>query len=308
MEAFQNRILKMYKHYAKWARKQGITCYRIYDDDVPEFPFSIDVYDKYLYICEYHRQHSMSEEMHEEWLRDCILLISGILEFPRTFIFMKERKQQSGAQQYEKTAEEKKFINIQEDGLTFKVNLKDYLDTGLFLDHRTTRSIIRAEAKDKRFLNLFAYTGSFTVYAAAGGASSSTTVDLSNTYLKWAEKNLIANELWSGKHEHIQADVKQWLPEQAPSQYDLAVLDPPTFSNSKRMKDVLDTQRDHVQLINDTLRLMVDGGVLYFSTNFRKFKLDEANLKASSIKNISGQTVPNDFRDKKIHQCWRMVK
>ena len=298
----------MYRHYAKWARKQGLDCYRIYDHDIPEYPFSIDIYGSNVYMCEYHREHSMTDEMHAEWLKEIVFVLSGLLEIPRPQIILKERKQQLGTQQYEKVEDVKAFFQVHENGLKFLVNLKTYLDTGLFLDHRNTRSMVKAESAGKRVLNLFAYTGSFTVYAASGGAASSTTVDLSNTYLKWADKNLVINELWSAKHEFVQADVKQWLLDQPSESYDLVVLDPPTFSNSKRMKDILDTQRDHVPMINETLRLLSPGGVLYFSTNFRKFKLDEANINAASIKNISAQTVPNDFRDKKIHYCWRMVK
>ncbi len=308
MEAFQNRVQKMYRHYAKWARRKGLTAYRIYDNDITEYPVSIDVYDECLYVCVF-QNHKINEEDYDAWLGGCLTAIISATEFPLSNIHVKERKRQRGTKQYEKLEDSQEKFVVTENGLKFWVNLADYLDTGLFLDHRNTRLMVQKEAKGKRFLNLFAYTGAFTVYAAAGEASLSTTVDMSKTYLAWAQANLELNELQGLKHELIQADVLKYLETVRPNSYDIIVLDPPTFSNSKRMDDILDVQRDHVAMINACLKICSPGGTIYFSTNFRKFKLDEeAIVGAASIKNISSQTVPSDFRDTKIHLCYKIIK
>ena len=212
-------------------------------------------------------------------------------------------------EQYEKVDTKQEFFTVLENDLKFQVNLTDYLDTGLFLDHRITREMVRKEAKDKRFLNLFCYTGSFSVYAAAGEAATVTSVDLSKTYLGWAETNMAINLLKDpSKYFYIHADVKQYLKTLAPNSFDLIVMDPPTFSNSKRMKDFLDIQRDHVELINDMLAATTTGGTLYFSTNYTKFILDEASIKASSIKDITKTTTGFDFEGKLKRWCYRIIK
>ncbi|HEV3325636.1 MAG TPA: class I SAM-dependent methyltransferase, partial [Puia sp.] len=236
-------------------------------------------------------------------------VISSILEVPDEQIYFRERRRKAGRlDQYEKLGSEQEFFVVREAGLSFRVNLTDYLDTGLFLDHRITRGMVRQEAVGRRVLNLFCYTGSFSVYAAAGGAVSVDSVDLSKTYLGWAEANMELNGLAGPGSRFIHADVKQWLDEAPSAQYDLVIMDPPTFSNSKRMKDFLDIQRDYAELINKTLRAMAVGGVLYFSTNYRRFQLDAEKIKAASVKDITNATTPFDFQGKLFRWCYRIVR
>ena len=235
-----------------------------------------------------------------------------MLEVAREQVFLKIRRKQRSTDQYEKHGDQGRFHIIEEGGCRLLVNFEDYLDTGLFLDHRPIRLMIQQQAKDKRFLNLFAYTGSATVHAAVGGARSTTTVDMSNTYIGWAKNNLALNKT-VGEHEFIQADCVEWLAQAAQQpdgrQYDLIFLDPPTFSNSKRMDDVFDIQNDHVKLINDAVALLAPGGVLYFSTNFRRFKIDLAALSGLTVKDITAATIPEDFaRNPRIHYCWSIQR
>lgn len=308
LQMFRNRLTKMYKHLSKLARRQNITCYRVYDHDLPEFPFCIELYEDKVYLAEYQRRHGMTDEEHAAWLESCIPTISGILAIPDERIYFRERRRKAGRYaQYEKLASEQEFFIAKEAGLSFRINLTDYLDTGLFLDHRITRGMVREEVKDKRMLNLFCYTGSFSVYAAAGGASRVDSVDLSKTYLGWAEENIKGNEA-ACETNFIHADVKQWLDGAPANFYDLVVMDPPTFSNSKRMKDILDIQRDHAELINKTLHIMRPGGVLYFSTNYRKFQLEADKLTAASWKDITKATTPFDFQGKLFRYCYRVLK
>jgi len=307
MDSFANRLRKVYRHTGKWARRQGITCYRVYDADMPEFPLVIDRYEDYVHAAEYHRPHALDEAGHRLWRSGCRQVMQDVLEVPAEKIFFKERQPQKGTQQYEKIGEKKREIIAHEGGLQFWVNLSDYLDAGLFLDHRITRQMVRERAAGKRVLNLFAYTGSFTVYAAAGGALSTTTIDLSNTYLDWARRNLELNQLQGPSHDFVRADIISWLQMPATERYDLAILDPPTFSNSKAMRNILDIQQDHVYLINQTLHMLNPGGLIFFSTNYRRFHLDTEAIENASVKNISAQTVPPDFRNKKIHQCFLIV-
>jgi 23S rRNA (cytosine1962-C5)-methyltransferase len=310
LQMFRNRLTKDIRHVGKLARRQDISCYRIYDHDLPEFPFCIERYEDKLYLAEYQRRHGMTEEEHDEWLESCIPAIIEVLETPDESIYYRQRRRKGGRlDQYEKLASEQEFFIAKEAGLSFRVNLTDYLDTGLFLDHRITRGMVRNEAKDKKMLNLFCYTGSFSVYAAAGGASRVDSVDLSKTYLGWAEANMNLNALSDEKaHRFVHADVKQWLDEAPSGYYDLVVMDPPTFSNSKRMKDILDIQRDHAGLINKTLRAMSPGGILYFSTNFRRFILETEKLTATSVREITRATTPFDFEGKLFRWCFRIVK
>jgi len=305
MEDFKHRLLKMAKHIGKWARRQGITCYRIYDNDIPEYPFSVDRYEDALYICLYHRHHERSEESQAVWINECIQLIGDTLDIPEHKVFLKERQRQKGKSQYEKLDDQTHIFTVQENGLSFLVNLSDYLDTGLFLDHRNTREMVRKASAGRHVLNLFAYTGSFSVYAAAGHAASTCTVDLSNTYLQWAGKNMQINGFSVGdQHRMIQADVKQFLADHRSPDFDLIVIDPPTFSNSKRMQDVLDIQRDYAELLNHCIRISNPGGLIYFSTNYRGFQFDPSLLNAHKIQEITHLTIPNDFRNKKIHKCY----
>ncbi len=308
IEMFANRLAKMYKHITKWAKRKGISCYRIYDHDIPQFPFAIDRYEDCIYISEYETGYYMDDEEREIWFNRCLTVIALQTDTTIDRIFYKTRKQQKGKTQYEKRGEEHFEMTAQENGLKFKINLSDYLDTGLFLDHRPLREIVRATAKGKNVLNLFAYTGSFSVYAAAGDAALVVTIDLSATYLNWAVDNLELNRLYNREHHFfVQDDVKEWL-QNPPShaRFDIIIMDPPTFSNSKRMRDVLDIQRDHVELINQAVALLNPGGTLYFSTNFRRFKMDREAINASKTTDITTRSIPDDFRDKKIHYCFQI--
>ena len=306
---FRNRLVKVFKHIHKQAVRQHITCYRVYDHDLPEFPFCIEIYENNIYLAEYKRRHSLTEEEHEQWLEDCIVIISEILQLPSENVYIKQRQRKAGRLgQYQRVDTAGTFFDVKEAGLHFKVNLSDYLDTGLFLDHRITRGMVRDVSEGKRVLNLFCYTGSFSVYAAAGKASSVTSADLSKTYLKWAEENMQLNDLYDPqKHHYIHADVLQYLDTLAPNSFDLVIMDPPTFSNSKRMKDFLDIQADHVTLLNKTLKAMSPGGVIYFSTNYRRFVLDQENIQAAEIRDITKATTPFDFQGKLFRWCYKIT-
>jgi len=307
---FYNRLLKVYKHKSKQALRQQIVCYRVYDHDLPEFPFCIELYQDKVYLAEYIRKHGMTEDEHESWLEECIATICSIIPVKNEDIFIKQRKRKANRlDQYEKKDTQAIYFNVVEQGLQFLINLTDYLDTGLFLDHRITRQMVKNEADRKRVLNLFAYTGSFSVYAAAGGAANVTTVDLSKTYLNWAEQNMELNGLKNDKeHFFIHADVKQWLKTLPPNSFDLVIMDPPTFSNSKRMKDFLDIQRDHVELINDVLGSLTKEGVIYFSTNFTRFVLESSLINAAKIKDITKATTPFDYEGKLKRWCYKIEK
>jgi len=312
---FRNRLVKVYRHLAKQARRQGISCYRLYDHDLPEFPFCIEVYGDKVYVAEYKRQHGMTDGEHDDWMERSLAVTGEVLAVTRDNIFLKLRRRKPGRQgQYQKKEEvqhdpvEIGFV-VEENGLKFIVNLSDYLDTGLFLDHRITRQMLREQSAGKRILNLFAYTGSFSVYAAAGGATELVTVDLSKTYLNWAEKNLQLNGVTAGPAcRFIHADVKQYLKTIPAGYFDIVVMDPPTFSNSKRMEDILDIQRDHAELINACLEGLKKGGLLYFSTNSRKFVLDREKIRAASLKDITKATTPFDFEGRLFRSCFLFTK
>jgi 23S rRNA (cytosine1962-C5)-methyltransferase len=310
IQMFSNRLTKVFRHLSKQARRQGISCYRIYDRDLPEFPLIIDVYEDKIYLSEYRAKHSLSEEQHEAWLNESLQVIAMVTQVPDKNIYLKQRKRKTGRQdQYQKTGEEMAFFTVMEDGLKFKVNLSDYLDTGLFLDHRITRNMVRGQSKDKRVLNLFCYTASFSVYAAAGGATAVVSVDLSKTYLNWATDNFTLNALEdAGKYHFVHADVLQYLDELEPASFDIVILDPPTFSNSKRMKDFLDIQQHHADLINKCLLMMKPGGTLYFSTNYTKFQLAIDKITAAAITDITKATTPFDFEGKLRRSCFKIIK
>lgn len=308
LEPFFNRLTKNRKHLGKWARRTGISCYRLYDNDIPGTPLAVDLYEDIVHVAEYERDHGMLPDEHANWLSACIEVISQVLEVPPERIYLKYRQRQKGIRQYERFARVGAEFIVRENTLKFIINPADYLDVGLFLDHRTTRQMVRENASGKKVLNLFAYTGSFSVYAAAGGAASTLTVDMSNTYLQWADRNLVLNGFSGDEHRLLQADVIQWLKYPTDSNFDLIVIDPPTFSNSKRMEGTLDTQRDHVWMLNQALQLCAPGGVIWFSNNYRRFKLSEEHIKASKIQDITKQTIPPDFRNEKIHQCFKIWK
>jgi 23S rRNA (cytosine1962-C5)-methyltransferase len=307
---FRNRLTKVFRHINKAARRQDTSCYRIYDHDLPEFPFCIEKYEDWLYVAEYRRSHHMEEAEHEQWLEDSKIIIGEITGVPASRIVLRTRQRKSNRlDQYQKLDNEQQFIIAREQGLEFKINLTDYLDTGLFLDHRITRGLVREQSKDQKILNLFCYTGSFSVYAAAGGAAEVVSVDLSRTYLKWATENMELNGFQDqAKFFYRQEDVKQWLPTLAPGYFDLIIMDPPTFSNSKRMDDFLDIQRDHPALINQAIAGLKPGGTLYFSTNFSRFQLRAEDLADCSVKDITRSTTPFDFRDKLNRYCFLIRK
>lgn len=306
---FRNRLGKVYKHISKQAKRLGVTCYRIYDHDLPEFPLLLERYEDKLYVAEYKRRHNLSEEEHEQWLEGCKKVMCEVLGISPENIYIKLRQRKEGRLgQYQKVSEEKNEFVVSENGLQFIVNLSDYLDTGLFLDHRITRQMVREEAAGKNILNLFCYTGSFSVYAAAGGAAKVVSVDLSKTYLQWAERNMQLNFPDFTNHHIVHADVKQYLKILRDNSFDLIIMDPPTFSNSKRMEDFLDIQQDHVLLINECMRLLNEGGLLYFSTNFSKFQLDAAHINAAQIKDITKATTPFDFAGKLHRYCFKIYK
>lgn len=307
---FENRLLKVHKHISKLAKKQGVACFRFYDHDLPEFPFAIEWYNGVVHAAEYKRRHGMEDEEHEAWLQSCKEVLAMVLGIEQDNIFMKVRERKAGRQgQYEKFDEQKVERIVPEGGLNFIINLTDYLDTGLFLDHRITRGMVRAEAKGMDVLNLFCYTGSFSVYAADGGASSVTSVDLSKTYLNWAKRNMQYNKLYKDtQHEFVHGDVLEWLEYMPADSYDLIICDPPTFSNSKRMEDNFDVQRDHVRLIKKLLKGCREGGRIYFSNNYRGFVLDRDSIPALTVKDITGQTTPFDFQGKLNRKCYIIEK
>ena len=312
---FANRLQKNLKKLARWAKQNQINCYRVYDADLPEYAAAVDIYqgnETWVNIQEYEPPKSIDQHKADQRLAGLLAEIPQVLGVKREQVFLKIRRKQRSTDQYEKHGDQGRFHVVEEGGCKLLVNFEDYLDTGLFLDHRPIRLMIQQQAKDKRFLNLFAYTGSATVHAAMGGAKSTTTVDMSNTYIGWAKNNMALNKT-TGEHEFIQADCLEWLAQVAKQpdgrQYDLIFLDPPTFSNSKRMDDVFDIQNDHVQLINNAVALLAPGGVLYFSTNFRRFKIDLTALSGLTVKDISAATIPEDFaRNPRIHYCWSIQR
>lgn len=306
-ELFRSRLKKRARHLRKWPTKQGITCFRLYERDIPEIPLIVDCYEDNLHITEYERPHERDAAQHADWLDLMQQTASDTLDVKRANVFFKSRQRQRGIKQHERVSERHHEVTVNEGGLKFIVNLSDFIDTGLFLDHRTTRQMVRESATDTKFLNLFGYTGSFSVYAASGGAVHTTTVDLSRSNLEWAHRNMSLNDFRGGQHLFIRSDARQFLQNLAAGEnYDLAVVDPPTFSNSKRTEDDWDLQRDHVALLNAVLERMNPDGLVFFSNNFRRFKLDEANIASSRIHEISRQTVPEDYRNRRIHRCWRI--
>jgi len=311
-EMFANRLRKDLQHFGRWARRQEIFAWRLYDADLHEYNLAIDVYEsdkRYVHVQEYEAPDTISPDKARQRLQHALGVIPLVLEIPREQMFFKVRKRQKGGAQYEKLDQTGEFHEVREGPCRLLVNFTDYLDTGLFLDHRDTRTMLGQLAGGKRFLNLFGYTGTATVHAALGGAVSTTTVDMSYTYLDWAQRNFELNKLAGNKHELVQADVLVWLKENRQRRYGLIFLDPPTFSRSKRMEDTLDVQRDHAALIADTAALLEPGGVLIFSTNLRRFKLDRDALAGLHVEDITRKTIPRDFeRDPKIHQCFRITR
>jgi 23S rRNA (cytosine1962-C5)-methyltransferase len=301
MEMLANRVRKNERHLGKWARREAVTCWRVYDRDIPEIPITVDRYEDALVINDYRAFNRPAGD--DAWLDAAVAAVRSALSPGEVFVKQRERFAHRGAeQQYERQADQGAWRTVHEGGHAFRVNLSDYVDTGLFLDHRITRARVAGEPA-RTMLNLFGYTGAFSVYAAAAGMQT-TTIDLSNTYLAWAAENLALNRLTG---ELIQADVREFLADarRAGRRWDLAVVDPPTFSNSKRMDYTWDVQRDHAALLGDVLAVCT--GVVWFSTNLRRFKL-ELDPEGLAIADLTHDTIPPDFRDRKVHHAYRIAR
>lgn len=304
-QMFANRLQKNLKQLGKWAKRENISCYRLYDADMPEYALAIDLYQDWVHVQEYAAPRSIDPEKAQARLFDALAAIPQALGIDQSRVVVKRRERQSGTRQYERQNTQGQFTEVNEGGVKLLVNLTDYLDTGLFLDHRPMRMRIQREAAGKRFLNLFCYTATASVHAAKGGARSTMSVDLSRTYLDWARRNFSLNG-FSDKNRLEQGDVMAWL-QACRDEYDLIFIDPPTFSNSKRMEGVFDVQRDHVELLDLAVARLAPGGVLYFSNNFRKFQLDERLSERYAVEEISAQTLDPDFaRNSKIHRAWKI--
>lgn len=303
--ALYNRLVKNLSRLKGYLKQNNIEAFRLYDKDIPEYPYIVDIYGKYGIAYEKGNrefENSLLSEAHQKDLHDVLVKLG----FQTENLILKTRKVQSGTDQYEKINQKGHFFTINEGKFKFYVNLEDYLDTGLFLDHRPMRSRIFKEAKDKTFLNLFAYTGSVSVSAALGGART-TTVDMSNTYLDWAYDNFKLNEINPDHHYFIRENALEFIKEHDKT-YDLIFLDPPTFSNSKKMEGTFDVFRDQYFLISTTAKLLKPGGILYFSTNHRKFRMEQRIVDEFNVKDISRDTIPMDFKDEKIHQCYKITQ
>ena len=312
---FANRLTKNLKRLRGWARRSGVSCYRLYDADMPEYAFAIDLYrtldpeQDWLYVQEYAAPAEIEREAVQRRRGEVLATLPEATGVPAERIRVRTRRRTPRGEQYEKVGERETFHVVAEGGLRFRVNFDDYLDTGLFLDHRITRARLREAARDRSFLNLFAYTGTASVYAAAGGARASVSVDLSRTYLEWTRENLALNGFSGPAHALVQADCREWLAEVArrPQRFDLIFLDPPTFSNSKRMAGVLDVERDHPALIDAAARLLAPEGLLVFSTNAQRFRLADELAARFAVVDISAATLPEDFaRNPRIHRCYEI--
>lgn len=305
-EDYANRLRKNMKKLKKWARQEGIACYRLYDADLPEYNVAVDRYGEWVVVQEYAPPKTIDAAKARQRLFDVIGATLSVLELPANRLVLKTRERQKGKNQYQKLGEKGDFFEVQEYNARLLVNLTDYLDTGLFLDHRIARQMLGKMSKDKDFLNLFSYTGSASVHAGLGGARSTTTVDMSRTYLEWAERNLRLNGLTGRQHRLMQADCLSWLRE-SDETFDLIFIDPPTFSNSKRMEEDFDVQRDHIMLMRNLKRLLRAGGTVMFSNNKRGFKMDLEGLASLGLKaqDITQKTLSQDFaRNRQIHNCW----
>ena len=311
---FANRLRKNLKAMSRWVNREGIGCYRLYDADMPEYAVAVDLYQsdaQWAHVQEYAPPASVDPEKAKQRIREIITALPQVLSIPRERIVLKRRERQRGAAQYTRKAETGEFLQVIEGPCRFLVNLRDYLDTGLFLDHRLTRGLLGEWARARRCLNLFCYTATASVHMALGGAALTTSVDMSATYLDWARRNFELNGMDPKRNALVQADCLQWLDERQAGgeRYDLIFLDPPTFSNSKRMQDTLDIQRDHVELIRLASGLLAAGGLLVFSTNRQKFKLDAEAMPELMFEDITRSTIPKDFeRNPHVHRCYRVTR
>lgn len=311
---FRNRLEKNIRLIEKRAAREDVTCYRVYDADLPDFAAAIDVYhavtndEKWVCVQEYEAPDSIDARKARLRTRELITVTQAVFDLDDSHLFYKTRVRQRGERQYDRLDDTHQFHRVNEGACRLLVNFEDYLDTGLFLDHRPLRNRIHQQAAGKTFLNLFAYTGAATVHAAMAGASATTSVDMSRTYLEWCRRNLALNDQNTARNQLIHADCLKWLGEQKGAQYDLILLDPPTFSNSKRMDQALDVQRDHTELIRLAMGLLAKDGTLYFSTNARHFKFDDALALQYSVQDITDETIPFDFRQRRnVHRCWKVT-
>lgn len=300
----KNRIRKNYRHRRKWANKTQTNCFRIYDRDIKEYPLAIDFYNG-RFCVHYFAFGKETDEPRQDLYEEATNAICSIFRVKDDCIYWKTRVKREKTEQYEKMDESRAFFNVLEYGVKFRVNLVDYLDTGLFLDHRETRQIVASRAEGKRLLNLFAYTCSFSVHAAFHGAAFTKSIDMSNTYTEWGKFNFIQNSLSLKNNLIIREDCLKFLDEEQ-EKYDIIVIDPPTISRSKKMTQMFDIQVDYVSLLSKSLKLLSEGGVIFFSTNSRKFVLDGSQFSECSIQDISRKTIPLDFHNQKIHRCWEI--
>ena len=297
-----NRLKKNHARLGKYAARHGLTAWRLYDVDMTEFRYTVDLYGNHAVVTVWQGRDTDTQQQAQ--VVDAVAEVTG---FPRENVHLKvRRKMVWGEEQYEKLEARAEKLVVEEQGLKFLVNPWDYLDVGLFLDHRRTRAMVREQSKDRSVLNLFCYTGSFTVYAAAGGARSTTSVDMSNTYTAWAQENLALNGLAGPQHTFVRADVTAWI-KQCRERFDLVVLDPPSFSASKKMDTTWEVQRDHPALIRAVMERMNPGGILFFSTNFRGFVPQDGVWGAGQAKELTPGSIPEDVRQKDVHRCWRVV-
>src|SRR5680860_15198 len=305
-----NRLRKNERNLKRWRERQGIVCYRLYDADLPDYNLAIDIYRNdatWAHVQEYEAPPTVDRRRAQTRLNEALATIPAVLEIPPERVFLKHRRRQRGGAQYEKIDARGAYHVVREGGWRFYVNFTDHLDTGLFLDHRLTRSMLGALAATRRILNLFAYTGAATVYAAKGGATSSVSVDMSRTYLDWARRNFELNNIDAVRHRLIRDDALKWLTANRERRFELIFIDPPSISRSKRMTESFDVQRDHARLIEDAAALLAPGGVILFSTNMRRFRMHADALPGLAVEDVSRQTLPKDFaRNPRIHHCFRI--
>ena len=307
-QMFANRLQKNRKRLQKWLQQSQVSCYRLYDADMPEYSVAIDCYGDWVHVAEYAPPSSVNPDAAEQRLREVLSAIPVALAVDPQKIVLKQRARQRGKTQYQKVDQRGHFSEVREGDARLLINLTDYLDTGLFLDHRPVRLKIAELAQGKRFLNLFCYTATASVHAAIGGALSTTSIDLSQTYLEWARRNFALNGLSEARNHCVHADCRTWLAD-CTQQFDLILLDPPTFSNSKRMDDTLDIQRDQVDLIHQAMRVLTQNGLLIFSNNRKRFELDPVLSEIFAVENVTRWSLDPDFeRSADIHQCWFIRK
>lgn len=303
---FANRLLKNYKKTGAWARQNDIDCFRLYDRDLPEYNVAIDMYDKWILVQEYMPPASVDSERAGKRFATVLSVVREVFQVKRDRVYIKQRQRQRGKSQYQRKDVKVRYHQVREGACFFLVNFSNYLDTGLFLDHRPLRMKIAQLAKGRRFLNLFGYTGAATVHAAMGGASATTTVDLSETYLEWARKNLALNGFSLQRHEIVRQDCLSWLQEHK-GEFDTIFVDPPTFANTKKKNLIFDVQKNHGELIRRAVKKLSSNGVILFSTNYRGFKLEEELALELDVVDLSSETIPFDFkRNKSIHRCWQI--